>query len=266
MSTAGETGDARAALLRGLQQALPVAPQAPALPPGGAVGLVVVDAVQGFTRQGNLADAASMAPMVQAIGALARDLSARLGERLHTLILRDAHPPDIPEPPYPPHCVLGTGEEQLDPELTWLASQPRTVLLDKDCINGLVGGLRPEGEGLWRSVLTDWVADTDLRALIICGDCTDICVSDLTVALLSARNHGMLTRARPVQREAYVRAITRLPIYVFAPACATFHLDPAGDLPPGQEALRHPGPLAHHLGLWVAQSRGAVVVSGFAAD
>lgn len=29
--------------------------------------------------------------------------------------LLDTHQPDKPEPPYPPHCIIGTGEENLVP-------------------------------------------------------------------------------------------------------------------------------------------------------
>ncbi len=248
--------------LEQLQQALPVPVGKATLGPGD-VGLVVVDVVRGFTREGALSDPASMAPMVAAASALAKDLDHQLGQRLHTVLLRDSHHPDIPEPPYPPHCIQGTGEDELDPDIEHLAGRPRTTIIGKDCINGFVGAMRPAGGGLWRNLLADWVADNELTSLILCGDCTDICVSDLCVALLSARNHGMLTRADPDDREAYVAAITGLQIYVHAPACATFDADPDGPMAEGLEALRHPGPLAHHLGLWICASRGAVIVDGF---
>ena len=258
----------RTALLKELQQALPVPVGTASLGPGN-VGLVVVDVVRGFTREGALSDPASMAPMVQAVGALATQLDQQLGQRLHTLLLRDSHHPDIPEPPYPPHCIQGTGEDELDPDIDWLAQRPRTTVIRKDCINGFVGAMRPatrpvDGQpSQWRNLLADWVADNGLTSLVLSGDCTDICVSDLCVALLSARNHGMLTRVDPGQREQYVEAITGLQLYVHAPACATFDADPEASMPEGMEALRHPGPLAHHLGLWIAASRGAIIVDSF---
>lgn len=251
--------------LEQLQRALPVPVGTAKLGPGN-VGLVVVDVVRGFTREGALSDSTSMAPMVAAAAALAADLDRQLGQRLHTLLLRDSHHPDIPEPPYPPHCIQGTGEDELDPDIAHLAQRPRTSIIEKDCINGFVGAMRPAGEpGLWRNLLADWVARNGMTSLILCGDCTDICVSDLCVALLSARNHGMLTQmhADDGDRAAYVAAITGLQIYVHAPACATFDADPDGPMAEGLEALRHPGPLAHHLGLWIAASRGAVIVDGF---
>lgn len=248
----------RSELLTELGRALPVGAEPFVLPPGN-VGVVVVDVVRGFTREGNLSDAESMAPMVAELRRTAARLDERLGPRLRLLLLRDSHHPDIPEPPYPPHCVRGTGEEELDPGVAHLADHPRATVLDKDCINGFVGGLARAGEGLWRSRLSDWVVEQQLSALVLVGDCTDICVSDLCVSLLSARNHGMLTAVSPAEREAYARAITSLPIVVYAPACATYDLD--GDLPPELAGLRHPGPLAHHVGLWLSQSRGARIAS-----
>ncbi len=253
----------RQELLTALQQALPVEARRAKLGPGN-VGLVVVDVVRGFTREGNLSDAASMAPMVQAVDAVLAELDEALGPRLRLLLLRDTHHADIPEPPYPPHCIKGSGEDELDPVIAHAAERPGAVVLDKDCINGFVGAMEPDGEGRWRNRLCDWVVENQLTTLILVGDCTDICVSDLAVALLSARNHGMLTDRDPQsEREAYVAAITGMQILVHAGACATYDLDPPEPFPAGQEGLRHPGAVAHHVGLWVAASRGAGIVDGF---
>jgi nicotinamidase-related amidase len=251
----------RTKLLSELERSLPVELGRATLPPGN-VGLVLVDVVQGFTRQGPMADPDSMGEMVRAVDALVRDLDGQLGERLHLLVLRDCHSPDVPEPPYPPHCLVGTEESQLDPGVAWLAGHERATILDKDCINGFVGAMRRDGPHRWRNLLVEWVCQHGLRALVLAGDCTDICVSDLCVALLSARNHGMLTTIPAEQREAYAAAITSMPILVHVPACSTFDLDPDGAIE-GPETLRHPRALAHHVGLWVMASRGAQLVDGF---
>lgn len=258
----------RTALLAQLGQALPVRVERTPLPPSGNVGLVVVDAVQGFTRRGSLSDPASMAPMVREVNRFVRRLDRDLGQRLRVLVLRDRHDPDVPEPPYPPHCIAGTGEERLDPDLAWLAG--RAAIVDKDCINGFVGAMRPvaingaslgESRLIWRNLLVEWVLEHRLRSLVLVGDCTDICVSDLALALLSARNHGMLTRATSHERATYIQAITDFSVYVHVPACATFDLDPDTELP--HETQRHPGPVAHHVGLWLMASRGARLINGF---
>jgi nicotinamidase-related amidase len=217
----------------------------------GAVGMVIVDAGVGFTREGNLADPIHMIPMVRAIDAQWRALDAQLGARLHTLAFLDTHEPDIPEPPYPPHCIKGTGEEEMDPELAWLLDAPRVSVVRKDCINGFVGAIdRDTGV----NAFCEWVKDNDLKTLLVCGDCTDICVSDFVVSALSARNHGLLTSASPSKdRAGYVEAITGLRIAVLVDACETF------DAPGFHERAA-----AHHVGLWLMASRGAVLVNHLA--
>jgi nicotinamidase-related amidase len=251
----------RTGLLEQLKRALVVAVERPPLPEGN-VGLIIVDVVQGFTRSGTLSDPSSMTPMVDELDHFVRELDEQLGRRLRLLVLRDCHHPDIPEPPYPPHCIVNSGEEQLDPELAWLEDHPRCTMVDKDCINGFVGAMRPSAGGLFRNLLVDWVLEHKLATLVVAGDCTDICVSDLTVALLSARNHGLLTRVSPERRSGYVQAITSMGIYVYVPGCATYDLDPE-TLPADNLTLRHPGPIAHHVGLWLMASRGARLIDGF---
>ncbi len=230
-----------------LETRLPIEMSALALG-DGPVGLVIVDAGVGFTREGNLADPTHMVPMVQAIDATWRELDGLIGSRLHTLAFLDTHEPDIPEPPYPPHCIKGTGEEEMDPDLAWLLDTPQVTIVRKDCINGFVGAIdRKTGV----NAFCEWVKDNGIETLLVCGDCTDICVSDFVVSALSARNHGLLTAADPDQsRAAYVEAITGLRIAVLANACETF------DAPGFHERAA-----AHHVGLWLMASRGAVLVN-----
>jgi len=222
-----------------LSELLPV--ETAEVPLGDApVGLVIVDAGVAFTREGNLADPEHMVPMVRTISELAR----RLQDRAHMLCFLDTHHADIPEPPYPPHGIIGTGEENIDPELEWLL--PQATVIRKDCINGFVGAIdRDTGE----NAFTAWVKERRIRTLVVVGDCTDICVSDFVVSTLSARNHGLLTDARPDQdRDAYVEAITTTRVVVYTPGCETFHA-------PGF----HDRPTTHHVGLWTMASRGALL-------
>lgn len=230
-----------------LADALPVAMRPVAPAPTGQVGLVMVDPCVGFTRRGNLSDPTHMVPMVHAMSDRCRQLRGDLGDRLRVLVFLDTQHPDIPEPPYPPHCIVGTGEEDLDPDLRWLLDEPRVTILRKDCINGFVGAIdRATG----RNVFVDWVVDNDIRQLLVTGDCTDICVSDFVVTALSARNHGLFTRFHPDRdRAAYVGAITSFEIAVLPEACATF------------DAPGHAASVAHHVGLWLMATRGATIAS-----
>lgn len=230
-----------------IEEHLPVVTRAVALGGNAPIGLVIVDPGVGFTRSGALSDPERMVPMVRAIGGTYRALKEALGERLHTLMFLDTHHADIPEPPYPPHGVIGTGEELVDPELAWLLDEPRLTIVRKDCINGFVGAIdRKTGA----NAFCTWVADHRFAKLLVTGDCTDICVSDFVVTALSARNHGLLTHADPdAERAAYVQAVTGLEIAVLPGACATF------------DAPGHAHAAAHHVGLWLMASRGATIAA-----
>jgi len=193
-----------------------------------------------------------MIPMVHRIDAEWKALHGQLGERLHTLCFLDTHEPDIPEPPYPPHCIRGTGEEEIDPDLEWLLGEKHVNVIRKDCINGFVGAIDRQSGA---NAFCEWVIKNDIRTLLVCGDCTDICVSDFVVSALSARNHGLLTAKNPqTERDAYVEAITGLEIAVLVDACETF------DMPGVHERIA-----AHHVGLWLMASRGATLVNEWRA-
>ncbi|MCS6879019.1 MAG: isochorismatase family protein [Geminicoccaceae bacterium] len=239
-------------ILEGLRQQLPVRLVRYRLPKDA--GLVIVDEVNGFCTvgAGNLAPPApdeQIARMVERTDALARAFRAK---KRPVLAFLDTHEPDRPEPPYPPHCIRGTGEENLVPQLAWLESDPDVVLVRKDCINGFVGAIEPataRGQhGLSHNKLLDWINLHRLETVVVVGICTDICVMDLVLTLLSARNHGLA----PTLRD----------IVVYEPACATYDLpretaEKLG-LPP---TSAHPKWPAHHMGLYFMASRGAILAS-----
>lgn len=211
---------------------------------GRRSGLVIVDEVNGFATVG----AGALAPqtpnrqvsrMVAETDALARRF---LADGKPVLAFLDTHDPDKPEPPYPPHCVKGTGEEDLVPELAWLEGESLVTLIRKDCINGFVGAIQPDGSNR----IADWINDHRLDTVIVVGICTDICVMDFVLTLLSARNHGLL---------GYLTDIV-----VYEPGCSTYDLPrdavQALGLPP---TAAHPQDLAHHMGLYFMASRGAIL-------
>ncbi len=237
------------ALLTGLQEHLPLR-TTPYDIHGKAVGLVVVDEVNGFCAVGggNLAPAAPDAQikaMVARTDALAR---AFVAGRRPILAFLDTHAPDVPEPPYPPHCVKGTGEENLVPELRWLEDEPDATLIRKDCINGFVGGIEAtfKGHGLSHNKTVDWVNRHRLEAVLVVGICTDVCVMDFVLTMLSARNHRLMP--------------TLADIVVVEPATATYDLPKAAAAGLGlPETAGHPKAPTHHMGLYFMASRGAVL-------
>ena len=209
------------------------------------VGLVIVDEVNGFATVG----AGAMAPaapnaqvsrMVDETDRLARLFAER--DRPIAAFL-DTHEPGKPEPPYPPHCELGSGEEDLVPELAWLDGCPQASLIRKDCINGFVGATSLESGD---NRLADWVNEHALEAIVVVGICTDICVMDFVLTVLSARNHAMMPTLKDV--------------VVFEPGCATYDLSKETAATLGlPDTAAHPQAITHHLGLYFMASRGAVV-------
>lgn len=232
-----------------LHDALPIATRAFAVD-AQATGLVIVDEVNGFCTvgAGNLAPPApdaQIAGMVERTDRLAR---AFAGQRWPILVFLDTHEPGKPEPPYPPHCERGTGEENLVPELLWLDDHPHATLIRKDCINGFVGAIEAtfKGHGTSHNKVVDWVNLNRLEAIVTTGICTDICVMDFVLTMLSARNHGLM----PTLKD----------IVVLEPACATYDLPLAAataqGLPP---TAAHPKAETHHMGLYFMASRGAII-------
>lgn len=206
-------------------------------------GLVIVDEVNGFATVG----AGNLAPR-QPNEQVARMVAEtdRLARRFQSagwpiLAFLDTHTPGKAEPPYPPHCEIGTGEEDLVEELTWLESASHAQLLRKDCINGFVGAI---AHG--RNQFVDWVNGNEIEALLVVGICTDICVMDLVLTLLSARNHGLMP--------------TLLEVVVYEPGCATYDLPRTAVEEAGLPAIAmHPQGLTHHMGLYLMASRGAML-------
>lgn len=232
-------------LTRQVADALPVAPVTLKLG-GEATGLIIVDEVNGFATvgSGNLAppkDNPQVSTMVDETVRVARGFSG-LGWPI--LAFLDTHVPGKPEPPYPPHCEAGTGEEDLVPQLTWLGDDPHATLLRKDCINGFVGAIGKDG----RNAVVDWVNANRLARVVVVGICTDICVMDFVLTLLSARNHDLMPTLKDIS--------------VHAGACATYDLPKEAAEHLGlPETATHPQDLTHHLGLYFMASRGAEIAS-----
>ena len=214
-------------------------------PTAKASGLVIVDEVNGFATVG----AGALAPpvpngqvsrMVAETDRLARAFAA--ADRPIAAFL-DSHVPGKPEPPYPAHCEIGTGEEDLVPQLTWLEACPQATLIRKDCINGFVGSIDTATGG---NKIVGWANGHRLQALLVVGICTDICVMDFVLTMLSARNHGLTDVLED--------------IVVYEPGCATYDLSLAVAQDLGlPDTAAHPQDATHHLGLLFMASRGALL-------
>ncbi len=210
-------------------------------------GLVIVDEVNGFASVGggNLAPPSENAQVTGMIAETDRLARAFAAQGWPILAFLDTHEPGKPEPPYPPHCERGTGEEELVPALKWLEDEAAATLVRKDCINGFVGAIGTDG----RNRVVDWVNEHGLERLLVVGICTDICVMDFVLTMLSARNHGMMPPLRDIA--------------VYAAGCATYDLPRNVATGLGlPDTAAHPQAPTHYLGLYFMASRGAQLVDG----
>jgi len=207
-------------------------------------GLIIVDEVNGFCTpgMGNLAPKTfdpSIANMIAYTNNLARVYSDK---KYPILAFRDEHDPKIPEPPYPPHCIKGTGEELLVPQLAWLNECPEATVVGKRCINGFIGAISEN-----RNNLVEWIKAHTISHLVVVGICTDICDADLVCSLLSARNHQMMPSLKEV--------------IVYVPGTATYNLPRDVALSIGLPIYAaHPADITSYMGLYIMASRGAILV------
>jgi len=227
-----------------LKDELPVVQESLVLSEDVKTGLVLVDVVNGFCTVG-AGNLAPRQPDKQISGMV--DESVRLAREFcdknwPVLAFLDSHHPDIPEHPYPPHCIAGTDEAKLVPGLQWLENEPSATLRCKDCIDGFVGSIEKDGS----NVFIDWVKNNQIRKILVVGICTDICVLDFVCSAVSARNRGFLAPLEDV--------------IVYSQGCATFDL-PIHIARTMNGAVAHPQELMHHIGLYIAKGRGAKVVS-----
>ncbi|GMN33997.1 hypothetical protein TIFTF001_004448 [Ficus carica] len=232
-----------------LKEELPVTEEPFSLSGDVKTGLVLVDIVNGFCTVG----AGNMAPrqpdkqiseMVDESVRLARAFCER---KWPVFAFLDSHDPNIPEIPYPPHCFAGTDEARLVPALQWLENEPNATLRCKDCIDGFLGAIEKDGS----NVFVDWIKNNQIKAILVVGICTDICVLDFACSALSVRNRQLLAPLEDV--------------IIYSGGCATFDL-PVHVARAAKDVIAHPQNLMHHIGLYIAQGRGAKVVSEVSFD
>ncbi len=245
----GVLTDVAEADLVAAQSSLPIALGAYALA-GRRTGLVIVDEVNGFCTvgAGPLAPREANAQVTRMLAETERLARAFAGEGRPIALFLDSHQPGKPEPPYPPHCERGSGEDELVAELQWLRDAPTATLIEKDCINGFIGAIDPL---TGRNRIVEWIRGHELDTVIVVGICTDICVMDFVLTLLSARNHGLVPPLAD--------------IVVYEPGCATYDLPRSAALAAGLPATAtHPQAVAHHVGLYLMASRGAILADRLA--
>ena len=122
---------------------------------------VVVDMINGFINEGPLSD-----PSInQIVPKTIEVIESFLKDKKDVLAFQDAHTDDALEfMNYPPHCLKGTSESDLIPELK--VYEKNMLQIEKNTTNGF-----------FAPGFQDYLkANPDLDSVTVVGCCTDICV------------------------------------------------------------------------------------------
>lgn len=130
--------------------------------------LVVVDMVNGFVNFGALADKNinKVTPNIQKLIKCAKK------KGLDIVAFKDCHKPnDVEFKDYPPHCIKGTAECDLIPELKQFEKD--MVVIEKDTTNGFV-----------TRIFGEIAKKINYHNVYVVGCCTDICVQNFVESYL----------------------------------------------------------------------------------
>jgi nicotinamidase/pyrazinamidase len=127
--------------------------------------VLVIDMVRGFLEPGHNLYCEGYRPLIPRIQALlARETSAGS----HVLFVSDHHlPDDLEFQVFPVHCVIGTEEPEVIPELAGYLTDDNLVPKNRY-------------SGFFNTNLEQRLADLQPAKVIVCGVCTDICVLHTT--------------------------------------------------------------------------------------
>ncbi len=161
-------------------------------------GLIIVDMVNGFVKEGALAD-----PTIKEI----IDENVRLAKEFMesedpVMAFRDAHTAESTEfDSFPPHCLEGSAESELIDELKELGDYIKVI--NKNSTSGM-----------FAPGFVDYINSMGkLSEVVITGCCTDICIINLAIPLKNFFN----------------QANKAIEVIVPENAVATYHIDDVHD-------------------------------------
>lgn len=122
--------------------------------------IIVVDVLNGFCVRGNLASER----LARVIPGIRDHLASEMLAGSKAIFLADTHVANDPEfAMFPPHCIAGSGEEEIVAELQPFAQQ--ALVVRKTRFSGFYG-----------TNLGDLLLDLKPETVEVVGVCTDICV------------------------------------------------------------------------------------------
>ena len=195
--------------------------------------IISLDITNGFCKAGPLSSPRVNA-LIQPIAALFEAAWAQ-GLR-HIILSQDTHEPDALEfDAFPAHCVRGTVEAETVAEFMTLPFYDRTLVVEKNTISSSLG-----------TDLDAWVdSHPEVDTFIVVGDCTDICVYQLALALRLQANELRLKRR------------------VIVPQNGVDTYDLPVETARQIGALPHDGDLLHHVFLYHLALNAVEVIAGF---
>lgn len=139
---------------------------------GERTALIVIDMLDGFAKSGALSS-----PRVEALIPRILPIQRHFQQRGMAIVaFADTHPADAAEfVAFPPHCMAGTQEAEVVDELKAVGGYS---LIPKNSTNGFI---EPQFQ--------EWLANHPaIDTFVLVGDCTDICVLQLALALKTNGN------------------------------------------------------------------------------
>ncbi|MDQ4044397.1 MAG: cysteine hydrolase [Chloroflexota bacterium] len=200
-------------------------------PVPATTGVFSADLINGFLREGPLAS-----PRIDALTDPVLRLLNRAWEYgvKHYVFLQDTHTEDNPEfRAYPPHCIAGTSQSEMIPEIARLPFADAFHIVEKN-------SLHPAVETTFNEL---WDEQRHINRAIVIGDCTDLCVNHLAMHL---------------RMRANALGLQEFDVIVPANCVDTFDIPESEDLEPG---AAHPGDFFHEVFLYHLASNGIRVVN-----
>jgi len=193
--------------------------------------VLVVDMINGFCNEGVLASP-RVKNIIPAVVSLLEN-AWHSGVR-DLYLLNDSHSPDAPEfAAFPAHCVRGTKESLPVQEIQELEFFDQIRQINKNSLSSTYE----------TPLLASLHESPELKNIIIAGNCTDLCVYQLAMAL---------------RIDANVRQVNDISIVVAEDCVATY--DTPLELAQQIHAAAHPGDLMHALFLHHMALNGITVV------
>lgn len=129
--------------------------------------LVVIDMVEGFVNHGALADK----NINRIVDNISCEIEKFISKGQDIIAFKDTHDPhDVEFENYPPHCVKGTDECELVPQIKKYSD--KMMIIEKNTTNGFV-----------THKFEEYIASKKLDTIVVTGCCTDICVYNFVKSL-----------------------------------------------------------------------------------